>query len=256
MKKKWITFDLDGTLMQNPFGEWVFPEIVQRYKKAVGNTEGVYHRLVKEHRKRMQEGFVVEAYNWDDIVRKVFFEFGMSESIDVTELVIKHSIRPKVYLLERNVLQALGKLREQGFHLAVVTNGFEKYQKPVMDELGLTALFDVIITPEKVGYGKPQTSMVNQLQAANNEIIAHVGDRIDHDVVFANELGVLSILIDLEMPEMIRNLDPRIRAKQCTEWLKGKWEKETETKTKFLPESSLPDLLIYTVEEICRMPLR
>jgi len=35
MTKLWITFDLDGTLMQNPFGKWVFPEIAREVGKAL-----------------------------------------------------------------------------------------------------------------------------------------------------------------------------------------------------------------------------
>ncbi|MEN2465724.1 HAD-IA family hydrolase [Ornithinibacillus sp. JPR2-1] len=255
MKKKWITFDLDGTLMQNPFEKWVFPEIEQLYNDSIGNVQanGIRSELIKEHRRRIKAGLIVDAYDWDDIVRHVFSTNGVSLPVDVAELVIKHTIPPKVYLLEENSLQNLQILREKGFHLAVVTNGFEKYQKPVMDALGLTSLFDVILTPDKARYGKPQINMVKELHDTTNEIVAHVGDRLDHDVTMANELNVLSILFHQEMPETIRSVQPKKRQDTCMEWLEMKWKQETGDEP--LPLSAIPKMIICTMKEICRESL-
>jgi putative hydrolase of the HAD superfamily len=102
-------------------------------------------------------------------------------------LVKKHSVPPKVYLLEEGILETLYELRDNGFNLAVITNGFEKYQKPVMDVLGLTHAFNAIITPENAGFGKPQVERVKGLFEDDSKIIAHIGDRLDHDVLLANK---------------------------------------------------------------------
>lgn len=256
--KKWITFDLDGTLMQNPFGKWVFPEIEQLYNDCIGDDQanGIRSELIKEHRRRMKAGLIVDAYDWDDIVRHVFSTNGVSVHVDVAELLVKHTKPPKVYLLEENILQDLQILREKGFNLAVVTNGFEKYQKPVMDALGLTSFFDVIITPEKARYGKPQINMVKELHDTNNEIVAHVGDRLDHDVTMANELNVLSILFHQEMPETILSVDPKKRQYTCMDWLEMKWKRETGVETLPLPLSAIPKMIICTMKEISMESLR
>lgn len=76
--KKWITFDLDGTLMQNPFAEWVFPEIVSSINKHLSRDVDVQKMIVDEHRRRVRDNRTLEAYNWDDIVEKVLFDLNMS----------------------------------------------------------------------------------------------------------------------------------------------------------------------------------
>ncbi|WP_047983614.1 HAD family hydrolase [Ornithinibacillus californiensis] len=253
MKRKWITFDLDGTLMQNPFGEWVFPEIERVFAESV-NNQRIFPALVEEHRNRMASGNIVEAYDWDDIVREAFTRYGVSVQVDVAKLVRQHSVPPKVYLLEADVIDAMLVLRNSGYAIATVTNGFEKYQKPVMDVLGLTDLFDTIITPEKVGYGKPRVEMVDSLSDTDNEIIAHVGDRLDHDVWLANELGVLSILFYQDMPESVKAKSPLERVGECEKWFHEKWRRETGNEE--FPEKATPTMVIHSIKEIYREPLK
>ncbi|GAK14631.1 hypothetical protein [Geomicrobium sp. JCM 19039] len=61
--KKYITFDLDGTLMQNPFVSYVFPEIEDIAKEKGVKDVSVKQLLVQEHNKRMGTGRIVDAYN-------------------------------------------------------------------------------------------------------------------------------------------------------------------------------------------------
>ena len=70
MKKKWITFDLDGTLMQNPFVGHVFPEIERRILLENDKLENVIGQLVVEHETRLKDGRTAAAYDWDDIVMR------------------------------------------------------------------------------------------------------------------------------------------------------------------------------------------
>ncbi|WP_047982671.1 HAD family hydrolase [Ornithinibacillus contaminans] len=250
MGKKWITFDLDGTLMQNPFAKWVFPEIEEIV--AQEGYRGIRHELVEEHRQRMRAGAVVEAYDWDDILRDVCRRNGLSVEISVEQLVQKHAAPAKVYLLERDVLEVLRILRKNGYTLAAVTNGFYHYQKPVMDVLGLTAFFDTVITPDRSGYGKPQIEMVKSLQGAGDRIIAHVGDRIDHDVIFANELGILSVFFYRNMTGFVRKVPPEMRNKQeeCLAYFRWKWRQETEEDDWKFPLTGVPDVVVYTMNEL------
>ena len=72
-------------------------------------------------------------------------------------------MEPKVYLLEKSVCEVLGELKRNGFSLAVVTNGFTKYQLPVMNVLKLTEHFDLIVTPEEAGFAKPDKRVYNSV---------------------------------------------------------------------------------------------
>ncbi|MED4754218.1 HAD family hydrolase [Brevibacillus choshinensis] len=209
--KRWITFDLDGTLMQNPFGAWVFPEIAEMISGILGRPHDVVSEMVVEHDARMRGGRYVEAYDWDDILRERFRELGIPDSIEIEPLVRKHSVPPKVKLLESGILELLSDLKARGYFLAAVTNGFYKFQAPVMEALGLIDKFDEVVTPERAGAGKPDPAI---LRGLGGQIIAHVGDRLDHDVQLANRCNVAAILIHKNLTADLKSLSPLLRVKE------------------------------------------
>ncbi|WP_042146717.1 HAD family hydrolase [Paucisalibacillus sp. EB02] len=249
MTKKWLTFDLDGTLMQNPFGKWVFPEIVSLIKKEMNEEADIMGLIIDEHERRMSQNRVLEAYDWDNIVEDLLFELGNSSlKIDIECLVHKHSVSPKVHLLEENIIESLKLL--EGYSLAVATNGYLKYQLPVMKEIGLDSVFDEIITPEQTGYAKPNYKILNSLK--KEELYGHVGDRIDHDIVMANKMGITSIFINRNLPFSTRSLpvDERNKDKAFLELCKEKWYKENSKRHVPFTEECIPDKVIYSIGEL------
>lgn len=250
--KKWITFDLDGTLMQNPFGKWIFPEVEELIAKQLGRPFQSTEALYLEHQLRMQQNRTVDAYDWDDMVRQLLREQEMDLDIDVEQLVLKHSSIPKIYLLEETVIPVLNRLKERGFRLAAVTNGFYKYQYPVMKALGISDLFDEIVTPEKVGCGKPDIHILQGLQESGR-IAAHVGDRLDHDVYLANCSTIPSIFIYRNLPEALRPLSPEKRAKDANfiEICRAKLKAEnTCNVVSPLPPEYIPTYVLFKMEEL------
>ncbi|MFM1651545.1 HAD family hydrolase [Brevibacillus sp. B_LB10_24] len=211
--KRWITFDLDGTLMQNPFQEWVFPEIDAIVAAEAGSATACDARgeMIAEHERRLARHMYVEAYDWDDILSGLLERLGLVLAIDIEQLVIKHSCEPKVSLLEEGVLDALAALKAGGYALAAVTNGYFKFQYPVMQALGLADLFDAVVTPDRVGFAKPDVRIFDTL-CRQGGIAAHVGDRIDHDVCLANRFGTCSVLIDRRLPPELADMNPFARA--------------------------------------------
>ncbi|MFC8689135.1 HAD family hydrolase [Brevibacillus porteri] len=250
MSKRWISFDLDGTLMQNPFGAWVFPEIAHVITGQLGREHDIVSEMVTEHERRMSQGRYVEAYDWDDILVSRCNVLRIEKKLDIESLVRKHSVMPKVNLLEDGILQMLEETKKRGFSLAVVTNGFYKFQAPVMETLGLMEYFDEIVTPERVGTGKPDPAILQNLQG---EVIAHVGDRLDHDIQLANRSHVTSILIERKLPEELLLLQPQMRANDhrmrlfCLE----KWRRECRNPLLTeLPELFMPRIVIGSMGEL------
>ncbi len=135
--KKYITFDLDETLMQNPFSKWVFPEIESLVASHITLDDGILPEIRKEHKNRLKENKDVAAYDWDGILEQILLEQNIPLTINIAELVQKHAEDPKVYLLENNTLTVLAELKKKGFSLGVVTNGYYKYQYPVMEAIQL-----------------------------------------------------------------------------------------------------------------------
>ncbi|NOU93917.1 HAD-IA family hydrolase [Paenibacillus sp. LMG 31456] len=213
--KRWITFDLDGTLMQNPFGSWIFPEIEGILSGELNSPYEAKKELLAKHESLLLSGQIVAAYDWDSIVKGLSQELGLNRQFNIEEMVLKHSVWPKIYLLDDTVLPALKRLKEEGYSVAAVTNGYYKYQYPVMKALGLTEWLDEIVTPERVGYAKPDVRMVDGL-LQGGEIVAHVGDRLDHDITIANRIGVAPVLINRSMPEELLALNPKERTQSET----------------------------------------
>ncbi|MED1796782.1 HAD family hydrolase [Brevibacillus nitrificans] len=249
-KKRWITFDLDGTLMQNPFGAWVFPEIAAAVSGRLGRPHDVVAEMVAEHETRMGSGRYVEAYDWDDILRERFRELGLSDPFEIEALVRKHSVYPKIRLLESGIQQALTDLRDRGYSLAAVTNGFYKFQAPVMEALGILDLFEEVVTPERAGAGKPDPAILRQL---DGRIVAHVGDRLDHDVQLANRSRIAGLLIDRNLPEELKAISPdrRVQDPRGIRLLLNKGKREDKKATwNVLPNELLPAAMIHSVHEI------
>lgn len=247
---KWISFDLDGTLMQNPFVGYVFPELEDIISKNINTDESVVDLLVAEHNHRMQQGKIVEAYDWDDIVQKLLKKYELSLQVNVEEIVIRHSVAPKIYLLDDDVINSLQYLKDKGYYLAVVTNGFYKYQAPVLKQLKIYDLFDLIVTPDRCGYAKPNAKILDEVRK-KGQVVAHVGDRIDHDIVMANEEGIQSIFINRRLPSEVEKLtiDERIHWSGLKDFLLEKLRKELGQEVQW-KETVLPNKIITNIAEL------
>lgn len=251
MIKKWITFDLDGTLMQNPFVDWVFPEIEKLVNDQLVEKRNITSLLVEKHEKLMANNQTLEAYDWDTILLEVLEELDLDQelSIDVEELVIKHTVKPKVYLLEECIPATLQQLQGAGYSLAVVTNGYYKYQYPVLKELGIAHFFDEIITPETNNCSKPDPRILDSIRK-DGEVVAHIGDRIDHDVCMSNHINVTSIFINRSLPEgyeQIPLLD-RFEHEEISRICQEKYIRETKSK-EFTTECE-PSIIIGSIKEL------
>lgn len=249
--KKWITFDLDGTLMQNPFVGHVFPEIERRILLENELMENIVDQLVIEHEMRLKDGRTADAYDWDDIVRDYLKTNQLQALINVEEILTGFCKEPNVYLLEDSVYEVLDELKRLGFSLAVVTNGFTKYQLPVMDVLKLTEHFDLIVTPEEVGFAKPDKRVYGSVLELG-EIVAHVGDRIDHDVISANAIQVRSIWIYRHLPDSMKELAPAERRglPDILDIALRKLERESRKQFGTLPKEAVPQEVICSLSEL------
>ena len=119
-----LTFDLDGVVMKNPFSTGVFPEVTGRIREGTGlSQKEVMGEIIGEAKSRMGQGRIVDAYDWDDIIALVGQKLGFSGSIDVAELVRKYCTPEHIYTYPE-VPETLKTLRQAGYPLVVLTNGF------------------------------------------------------------------------------------------------------------------------------------
>lgn len=251
MSRKWITFDLDGTLMQNPFADWVFPEINEFVRENLDYPGSVSEALFQMHLQYMKEGRYVDAYDWDGMLQQILADKEMALEIDIEKIVRKHCTVPKVHLLEEGTRETLETIKAKGYHLAVVTNGFLKYQFPVLEAIGIADVFDEVLTPDGEGFAKPEARFMQRLKG-KEEIATHVGDRLDHDIVFANALGIESVLIWRSMPSSLHHIQPAERSKlgEVIEYCNSKFQQETGVAEGELQETAIPNLVIHSLKEL------
>ena len=251
MSERWISFDLDGTLMQNPFIDWVFPEIEEIVSKAANKKVDVKKAMFTEHVSLMQQNKGLEAYDWDAILKKFLTQHEIQCEINIEEIVKKHCVPPKISLLEENIIEILQQLKNRGYRLAIITNGYAKYQKPVVEALQLSGLFDFFITPEMVNCAKPNRKIIAPLLGEGG-LVAHVGDRVDHDMFLAAQANSQAVFIYRNMPNELRAIAPSSRSRegQFLHLYKEKWKRETGL---IISESNIlptPDFVIYSIQEL------
>lgn len=235
-----FTFDLDGVLHINPFQRKVFPEVCRRLLPAylrkaptereeraeeglsVHNHEApadhfasdaeraVMRLIVAEARARLAAGRLVEAYDWDDIVRAVAAGLGYEETIDVRGLVEAACTLPYIGLhpYAREILAAL---KARGVRLVTLSNGFDVYQFPVLQALGIAEYFDARIAPDRVGEVKPSPGIFRRAATAlgpDPDYVVHVGDSLIHDVFGAKRAGSLSVWVHPPLRDVLSGFPP------------------------------------------------
>jgi putative hydrolase of the HAD superfamily len=97
-----------------------------------------------------------------------------------------------------DVIPALTHLKGLGLILGLISN-VDRDITPLCQELGLSAMLQVVVTSQGVGFNKPQPGIflvaLKQAVVKSSEAI-YVGDQHQIDVVGANEAGMLGILLD------------------------------------------------------------
>jgi len=97
-----------------------------------------------------------------------------------------------------DVIPALTHLKGLGLILGLISN-VDRDITPLCQELGLSAMLQVVVTSQGVGFNKPQPGIflvaLKQAGVKSSEAI-YVGDQHQIDVVGANEAGMLGILLD------------------------------------------------------------
>ena len=195
-----ITFDLDGTLQQNPFRTGVWPSIGAALAPACLRhfpdtpLEEAPRRVIAlvraEFRRRQEAQQWEAAYDWDDIVASVAAALGhRDERPDVVALVRRHCTPEHIAALP-GARACLAELRAAGHTLKVATNGFAAYQEPVLEALDLLEFFSDVLTPDRCHTAKPIPEF---LLAAGAPPALHVGDSLVHDTYGARQAGFASI---------------------------------------------------------------
>ncbi|OYD08936.1 HAD family hydrolase [Paludifilum halophilum] len=242
-----ISFDLDHTLMVNPFRRWVFPDVDKAVHPLLSSGGGTpVRRMVQEHLDRLARREWVSAYDWDDILRTITGEKKSHLPFTVEDRV-RHYAKPGRVWLFADVLPVLNRLHSQGVRMVAATNGWEKYQRPVTDCLGITRYLDSFHTPDTRGFAKPHPDFFD---FPNGHPLVHIGDRIDQDIAGANRAKVVSVWINRHLTEewRLRSLKERRTHPDFPHLVHRQLKQEGWEDSP--SDEQIPDYLITSLEEL------
>jgi putative hydrolase of the HAD superfamily len=97
-----------------------------------------------------------------------------------------------------DVVPALTDLKNRGLILGLVSN-VDHDITPLLDELGLTPLLQVVVTSQDVGCNKPQPGIFHEAlrrAGVHASEAVYIGDQYEVDIVGANNAGMKGLLLD------------------------------------------------------------
>lgn len=204
-----VSFDLDGVIWHNPFSELVAPRLWEHTRTSLlladlapeEADKRALQALREASRARVTAGDFVGANDWDALFTEVCSDLGIAD-VRVSDLYADACRTEGAVRIMPGARECLEEVRRHGVRVVALTNGFRRYQWPVLQALGVAECFDEVITPEASGFVKPNPRAFQAVEG----LLAHVGDLVLADVFGANEAGVRSIWLDDEMPAPLRDL--------------------------------------------------
>ena len=207
MKYKHLFFDLDHTL-------WDFEansrqtllelfDSMRLSEKGVHDFD-IFHQRYMIHNDKLWEryrnGFIkVDELRWKRMwLTLVDFKIG-NEALarDLGQRFL--DLLPTRKILFPYTLEILQYLSRKGYHLHLITNGFEKTQHSKLDYAGLRPYFQAVITSEGSGSLKPHPEIFQYALArtgAKLEESIMLGDSLEVDIQGARNAGMDQVYVN------------------------------------------------------------
>ena len=206
-KYKALFFDLDRTLWDyRANSELTLKELLNRYAPVLNTRfEEFLHKYYE-----INDALWIE-YKQGRISKKLlslkrfvdtfdFFEVNASEFIESfsKDYIFEGPQKTKLF---PNSIELLSYLRQKGYRMYLVTNGFLEVQRIKIRASGLEPYFQKMITSEEVGAQKPDERIFRKTmqfaQVEKSECIM-IGDEIDSDVKGALSFGIDCIYVNYQ----------------------------------------------------------
>lgn len=185
-----ISFDLDGTLVDNTYTTWIWEEgIPELYAKKYGvSIEEATTRILAEYARVGDE-----SLTWYDIGYWFSF-FALPDSWQ--KLLAEHREKIRLFPESLEVLKQLG----QRYDLIVTSNAAREFVDMEVYETGIAPYFSRIISATSdFGHVKKDPEFYRKLCAtlgADPSRLIHVGDHYEHDYLAPRRVGITSYYLN------------------------------------------------------------
>lgn len=201
MKYKHIFFDLDHTLWD--FDANARETLRELHEHLNLGSRGVhdfdvFHKTYLQHNQtlwdRYRKGFIKQEELRLKRMWLTLLDFRIADDNLTQEMSDRFlSLLPTRTILFPDTKDVLDYLRNKGYGLHLITNGFEKTQHSKLKHSGLDGYFKNVITSEGSNSIKPQRAIfefaLEKAQASVEESIM-IGDTLDVDIAGAMSIGM------------------------------------------------------------------
>lgn len=207
-----IFFDLDNTLwdfnansketLHQLFEQKLAGKIDTVFEEFYANYVGINNEYWNLYRHGKMQKSELRFMRFLDTFRR----FGLNDEQIAKEMGEEYiQICPFKTKTMPGCFEVLDYLREKGYRMAIITNGFDEVQQIKMENCGLNPYFEMVITSEKLGAKKPYPPIFNfafSAMKAKAEKSLMIGDNHDSDIVGASNMGMDSVYLKLDkLPE-------------------------------------------------------
>ena len=127
-------------------------------------------------------------------------KFGLNDQKLAEKLAQRYvETSPYQTQLFPGTIPTLQLLKEQGYHLHIITNGFKEVQFIKLENSKIIDFFDVILCSEDVGHNKPHPDIFLEAMSRANTTATNsvmIGDDLRVDVGGAENIGIKGVLFD------------------------------------------------------------
>lgn len=232
---KYIIFDMDRVLVDDHCREKALEqgyEIVA--KKANVSVEKVRDSVVDIWRSKKN---TVESYDWAKNIEEAGKKLGVDVKIEFEKL-IKNNVENAIPYPE--VIDTLKKLKETKYVLVLVTNGYLRFQEPILRYVGIMEYFNDIMTSDKTGFSKPDPRVLGKYAELGKEAL-YVDDLLYQGVHLGKQIGALTYLVKRGFDGITKDISTESLAKMLEE------ERAPEN---IKPEQVRPDFMAGDISHI------
>ncbi|MFN5415547.1 MAG: YjjG family noncanonical pyrimidine nucleotidase [Flavobacteriia bacterium] len=205
---KHLFFDLDRTLWDfEANSKKALEHIFHEYKLHTHfhHFESFHHTYLKINNDLWKK-YGKKKITKEQLRDTRFLKTLQQHQVNDEELALKISeayinLSPNQTQLFPNALETLSELKNRGYILHIITNGFQEVQYIKLNNSKLSPFFDVIVCSEHIGFNKPDKRIfIHALELADAKIEESmmIGDDLQVDVLGANQVGMEAVLFDPE----------------------------------------------------------
>ncbi|MBE9916954.1 noncanonical pyrimidine nucleotidase, YjjG family [Paenibacillus donghaensis] len=196
MSYKWILLDLDETLFDFKMSESRALSYVLSSMNLDPEDTAItdcYNRINHGLWQELEQGKIRSAELRVERFRRFCLEQGLSEDAGLISDRYIQSLSEQSFVLA-GALELCQYLKDNGYRMAVVTNGIKQVQFGRINRSELKDFFEAVIVSEDTGYQKPHPGIFehafSQIGSSEKEAMLMVGDSLTSDIQGGNNAGI------------------------------------------------------------------